>query len=74
MASNPNILVSEVAVKDYGDKENVNLAQKYNVVKEDYPVLLLFKDGKSEPFRYEVYTHHIFNCFFIDLSLIFFTG
>lgn len=55
LSSNSDILVAEVGVKDYGDKENVNLAEKYKIVKEDYPVLLLFLEGKTEPIRYEVY-------------------
>lgn len=55
LTSNPNILVAEVGVKDYGDKENVNLAEKYKVVKEDYPVVFLFLQGNPEPIRYEVF-------------------
>lgn len=53
LSSNPDILVAEVGVKDYGDKENVNIAERYKVVKEDYPVLLLFLKGEAEPIRYK---------------------
>lgn len=54
LSSNSDILIAEVGVKDYGDKENVNLAEKYGIVKEDYPVLLLFQEGKPDPIRYKV--------------------
>nr|CAH0113559.1 unnamed protein product [Daphnia galeata] len=53
LSSNPDILVAEVGVKDYGDKENVNIAERYNIVKEEYPVMLLFTEGKTEPIRYQ---------------------
>ena len=54
LSSNPDILVAEVGVKDYGDKENVNIAERYKIVKEEYPVMLLFTAGKTEPIRYQV--------------------
>lgn len=47
-----DLLVVEIAVKDYGEKENSNLAQKYGVVKDDYPVVKLFKHGQSEPISF----------------------
>ena len=36
-----DLLVAEVGVKDYGDKDNEDLAQKFNVKKEDFPVVFL---------------------------------
>lgn len=54
LSANPDILVAEVGVKDYGDKENVDVAERYKIVKEDYPVMLLFQQGKTEPIRYQV--------------------
>jgi endoplasmic reticulum protein 29 len=54
LSSNPDILVAEVGVKDYGDKENVDIAERYKIVKEEYPVMLLFTEGKAEPIRYQV--------------------
>ena len=59
LSSNPDILVAEVGVKDYGDKENVNIAERYNIVKEEYPVMLLFTEGKTEPIRYQVLNRKI---------------
>lgn len=54
LSTNSDILVAHVGVKDYGDKENVALAERFKVVKEDYPVMLLSLQGKSEPVRYKV--------------------
>jgi endoplasmic reticulum protein 29 len=54
LASNGNILVADVGIKDYGDKENVDLAERYKVVKEDYPVVLLFLQDQSQPIRFSV--------------------
>lgn len=53
LTANPQILVATVGVKDYGDKDNVDVAERYKVVKEDYPVLFLFKEGNAEPIRYK---------------------
>ncbi|RZF48773.1 hypothetical protein LSTR_LSTR008122 [Laodelphax striatellus] len=41
------LLVTEVSVKDYGDKENLDLAEKFGVKKNDYPVVKLFINGKE---------------------------
>ncbi|KAF4516961.1 hypothetical protein B566_EDAN005562 [Ephemera danica] len=48
-----DLLVAEVGVKDYGEKENADLADKFNIKKEDFPVVKLFVEGKSEPFTFE---------------------
>jgi len=53
LAFNPDILVATVGVKDYGDKENLDLAQKYKVTKESYPVVLLFVEGFPKPIRFK---------------------
>jgi hypothetical protein len=34
-------------VKDYGDKDNEDLAKRYGVNKDDYPVVKLFVQGKD---------------------------
>ncbi|EZA50355.1 hypothetical protein DMN91_003822 [Ooceraea biroi] len=47
-----DLLVGTVGVKDFGNKENSDLAQRYNIKKEDFPVVLLFVQGKSEPIRF----------------------
>lgn len=48
----PDLLVGEVGVKDYGDQENSDLAQRYKVSKEDFPVVKLFVEGKVEPYTF----------------------
>ncbi|XP_071447870.1 endoplasmic reticulum resident protein 29 [Hetaerina americana] len=48
----PDLLVGEVGVKDYGDQENSDLAERYKVSKEDFPVIKLFVEGKKDPYTY----------------------
>uniref|UniRef100_A0A646QHS0 Endoplasmic reticulum resident protein 29 n=1 Tax=Hemiscolopendra marginata TaxID=943146 RepID=A0A646QHS0_9MYRI len=48
----PDLLIAEIGVKDYGEKENQDLAEKYGVKKEDFPVLKLFLRGTEEPIPY----------------------
>jgi endoplasmic reticulum protein 29 len=53
IASNRELLVSEVGVQEFGDKENLDLAQRYGLKKDDFPVLLLFIDANLEnPIRF----------------------
>merc|ERR1712241_154206 len=51
------LFVGEVGIKDYGDKDNTDLAEKFNVQKDDYPVVILFeKDsntGKLKDYRFD---------------------
>lgn len=44
----PDLLVAEIGVKDYGEKENEDLAQKYGVKKDDFPAVKLFLNGNLE--------------------------
>lgn len=44
-----DLLVAEVGVKDYGKRENSDLAQRYGISKDDYPAIRLFLKGKTEP-------------------------
>ncbi|KAK2576279.1 hypothetical protein KPH14_005645 [Odynerus spinipes] len=47
-----DLLVAEVGVKDFGNKDNADLAKRYNIKKEDFPAVLLFLQGKTEPVRF----------------------
>ncbi|CAL8129566.1 unnamed protein product [Orchesella dallaii] len=47
-----DLLVAEVNVKDYGDKDNSDLAEKYEVKAKDFPVLKLFSKGQDAPLAY----------------------
>lgn len=44
-----DLLVGEVRVKDYGNKDNSDLAARYGIKSESFPAVLLFLQGKSEP-------------------------
>ncbi|VVC97855.1 protein windbeutel [Leptidea sinapis] len=47
------LLVAEVGVKDYGEKDNERLASKYGATKENFPVVKLFIKGKKEPVTFD---------------------
>ncbi|XP_011499669.1 PREDICTED: endoplasmic reticulum resident protein 29 [Ceratosolen solmsi marchali] len=47
-----DLLVAEVGVKDFGNKDNSDIADRFNIKKDDYPVVLLFIQGKTEPHRF----------------------
>ncbi|XP_066583300.1 endoplasmic reticulum resident protein 29 [Prorops nasuta] len=57
----PDLLVAEVGVKDFGNKDNSDLATRYNIKKEDYPAVLLFIYGKADPLRFLVEKDEDFN-------------
>lgn len=46
--SQPDLLVAEVHVADYGEKENQDLAEKFGLTKESFPAYKLFTDGNSK--------------------------
>lgn len=53
VADVPDLLAAEVGIKDYGDKDNEGLAKRFNAVKDDFPVVILFvKDGEGNKKEY----------------------
>ena len=47
-----NIMVGVVGVQEYGDKLNEDLAKRFAVQKESFPVYKLFLAGSSVPIAY----------------------
>ena len=47
-----DLLIAEVNVKDYGEKENADLAEKYEIKTKEFPQLRLFRKGFSDPEPY----------------------
>jgi len=50
--SQPDLLIADVPVQDYGDKDNSDLAERFSVKSDDFPEYRLFLNGKTEPVAY----------------------
>ncbi|XP_026754997.2 protein windbeutel isoform X1 [Galleria mellonella] len=48
-----DLLIAEVGVKDYGEKDNEELASKYSATKDNFPVVKLFIKGRKEPISFD---------------------
>ncbi|XP_050409963.1 endoplasmic reticulum resident protein 29 [Patella vulgata] len=48
----PDLLIAEVQIADYGDKDNMDLAERFNIKKENHPVYKLFLQNKETPIDY----------------------
>ena len=51
-ANTKKLLIAEIPITDFGDKENDQLAKEYSVTKADFPAYKLFLKGKSNPIDY----------------------
>ncbi|XP_073984511.1 endoplasmic reticulum protein 29-like protein wbl [Rhodnius prolixus] len=58
--SSPDLLTGEVQVKDYGDKDNEDLAKRYGITKDDFPAVKLFLKDK-DPVTFTVKDDKDFN-------------
>lgn len=45
---NEDILVAEVGIYEYGDKQNLDVAERFGVKKDDFPVVKLFYGNDIE--------------------------
>ncbi|BFZ15820.1 hypothetical protein BsWGS_18859 [Bradybaena similaris] len=43
-----DLLVAEVQVADYGDKDNADLAERYGITKEKFPAYRLYLNGNTQ--------------------------
>lgn len=54
LKATPDLLVSDVGVRDYGEKENQDLADRYDIKKDDFPQIRLFLNGDlKKPIAFE---------------------
>lgn len=58
LASNADVLVADVGIKDYGEGENTDLARRFTVTQADYPTVLLFLRDQLKPLRFQVLFRH----------------
>ncbi|XP_076307259.1 endoplasmic reticulum protein 29-like protein wbl [Tachypleus tridentatus] len=47
-----DLLIAEVGIQDYGDKENSDIGERFSVKKDDFPVLKLFVEKLPDPITY----------------------
>jgi endoplasmic reticulum protein 29 len=52
VANTKKLLIAEIPITDYGEKENEQLAREYGLSKPDFPAYKLFLKGKSKPIDY----------------------
>lgn len=48
-----DFLIAEVPVQEYGDKENEDLADRYNFKSDDFPIFTIFKGSTDSPTKFE---------------------
>lgn len=54
LKNNHEILVGEVNVQDFGEMENKDLADRFQLNKNDFPAVMLFRqDDFSRPIRFD---------------------
>lgn len=48
-----DFLIAEVPVQEYGDKENEDLAQRYDFKSDDFPIFTIFRGSTESPSKFE---------------------
>lgn len=48
----PKLLIAEVPIQEYGDKENDDLRERFGVKKDDFPVYFLFNQANEKGLKY----------------------
>mmetsp|Transcript_70563 Transcript_70563/g.216200 ORF Transcript_70563/g.216200 Transcript_70563/m.216200 type:complete len:243 (-) Transcript_70563:179-907(-) len=48
----PQFFVAEVPVQEYGDKDNADLASRFQVIKDDFPAYYLFNKANKDGLKY----------------------
>ena len=51
--SSADMLVCDVGVSEYGDKDNSDIAEKFSIKSDDFPQYRLWKKGSKEPLVYK---------------------
>ncbi|KAI1293707.1 Endoplasmic reticulum resident protein 29 [Halotydeus destructor] len=54
LAATGDLLIAEIGVQDYGERENEEISNRYGLTKDDFPALLLFKSSLLEPVKFTV--------------------
>lgn len=52
VSATPDLLIAEVGVQDFADRENSDLAQRYSAKKDEFPVLKLFLGSVENPITF----------------------
>lgn len=53
VAGSSDLLVAEVGVQDFGEKDNSDLAEKYGISKSNFPALRLFHSSLQKPIAFD---------------------
>jgi len=55
-ASVERLFIGEVGIKDYGEKDNEDLAARFGIKKDDYPVAVVFTKGEAGEMKHVKFT------------------
>ncbi|XP_077995557.1 endoplasmic reticulum resident protein 29-like isoform X1 [Glandiceps talaboti] len=52
-SSQEDLLIAEIPISKYGDKENSDMAERFGVTEKDYPLYKLFIQGRDKEIEYD---------------------